>query len=166
MSRDILFREPDFVFSFRVGGIAAEKGKILLQRPPNDDCAIIGGHVEALETAADALKREFREELHTEIEVKDLLAVGEIFFPWGEKPCHQICFYYRIDLLGEAVPRDGVFRGYDELEQKRIDLDYCWVPLEDLEKGLKVYPLELIPYLLNDPGQTVHFVCKEENESP
>ena len=44
--------------------------------------------------------------------------------------------------------KDGVFYGYDELDNERIDLDFCWVPLEDLKKGNKVYPLELIPYIL------------------
>lgn len=161
MGKDILFREPDFVFSYRVGGIAVEDGKILLQRPPRDDYAIIGGHVEAMETAEEALIREYREELHADIKVENLLAVGEIFFPWGGRPCHQICFYYRVRILGDAVPRDGVFHGYDELAGERYDLDYCWVPLRDLENGAKVYPLELIPHLLNIPEYPVHFVSKE-----
>ncbi len=158
---DILFKERDFVFSYRVGGIAVENGKILLQRPLNDDYAIIGGHVEAMETAGEALKREFREELHTEIQVGKLLASGEIFFPWGNRPCHQICFYYAVHLCGDAVPRNGVFHGFDELAGERVGLDYCWVPLKELENGTKVYPLELIPYLLNPPEHPVHFVSKE-----
>lgn len=47
---DILFKNDDFVFSYRVGGILKHNGKILLQRPKNDDYAIIGGHVAAMET--------------------------------------------------------------------------------------------------------------------
>ena len=46
---DILFKNDDFVFSYRVGGILMCNGKILLQRPKNDDYAIIGGHVVAME---------------------------------------------------------------------------------------------------------------------
>lgn len=46
------------------------------------------------------------------------------------------------------IPLDGVFYGYYELDNERIDLDFCWVPLEDLKKGNKVYTLELIPYIL------------------
>lgn len=42
---DILFKNDNFVFSYRVGGILMHNGKILLQRPKNDDYAIIGGHV-------------------------------------------------------------------------------------------------------------------------
>ena len=42
---DILFKQDDFVFSYRVGGVLIRDGKILLQRPKDDDYAIIGGHV-------------------------------------------------------------------------------------------------------------------------
>ena len=79
---DILFKNDDFVFSYRVGGILKHNGKILLQRPKNDDYAIIGGHVAAMETSMETLKREFEEELHAKIEVDNLLAIGEIYFPY------------------------------------------------------------------------------------
>lgn len=50
---DILFKNDNFVFSYRVGGILKHNGKILLQRPKNDDYAIIGGHVAAMETSME-----------------------------------------------------------------------------------------------------------------
>lgn len=50
MGRDILFRTEEFVFSYRVGGLLIKDNKILLQKPKNDDYAIIGGHVACLET--------------------------------------------------------------------------------------------------------------------
>ena len=98
---DILFKNDDFVFSYRVGGILKHNGKILLQRPKNDDYAIIGGHVAAMETSMETLKREFEEELHAKIEVDNLLAIGEIYFPWGKRPCHQICLYYNVHLMDD-----------------------------------------------------------------
>lgn len=162
MKKDIIFLTDDFVFSYLVGGLLIHNGKVLLQKPKNDDYAIIGGHVAALETTAETLKREYMEELHTEIEVDRLLAVGEIFFPWGNQPCHQICLYYKISLVNQnSIPLDGIIHGYDELENERFDMDYCWVPLEQLENGLKVYPLELIPYIVNEPKGIVHFVSSE-----
>ncbi len=162
MSRDILFKAEDFVFSYRVGGLLIRDGKILLQKPKDDEYAIIGGHVSSFETSAEALKREFEEELHAEIEVGDLFAVGEIFFPWGEKPCHQIAMYYKVHLLDEdAIPLGGVFHGYDELDHERIDLDFCWVPLEALKRGVKVYPLELVPHILKNESGIAHFVSRE-----
>ena len=143
---DILFKNDDFVFSYRVGGILKHNGKILLQRPKNDDYAIIGGHVAAMETSMETLKREFEEELHAKIEVDNLLAIGEI---------------YNVHLMDDNIPLDGVFHGYDELDNERIDLDFCWVSLEDLKKGTKVYPLELIPYILESGKEIVHFVSKQ-----
>ena len=98
---DILFKNVHFVFSYRVGGILKHNGKILLQRPKNDDYAIIGGHVAAMETSMETLKREFEEELHAKIEVDNLLAIGEINFPWGKRPCHQICLYYNVHLMDD-----------------------------------------------------------------
>ena len=158
---DILFKTDDFVFSYRVGGILIHEGKILLQRPKNDNYAIIGGHVAAMETSMETLKREFEEEIHAKIEVDNLLAIGEIYFPWGKRPCHQISLYYNVHLVDDNIPLDGVFRGYDELDNERIDLDFCWVPLEDLKKGTKVYPLELIPYIFEPGKEIVHFVSKQ-----
>ncbi|MGN0814348.1 MAG: NUDIX domain-containing protein [Candidatus Coproplasma sp.] len=46
-----------------MGGIPVNDGKILLQRPKNDDYSIIGGHVERMECSREALIREFKEEL-------------------------------------------------------------------------------------------------------
>lgn len=92
---NILFSDKEYIFSHRVGGILIQNGKILLQKPKNDDYAIIGGHVNLFETTENALRREFKEELHTEIEIDNLMAIGEVFFPWGKKPCHQISLYYK-----------------------------------------------------------------------
>ena len=158
---DILYKNESYIFSYRVGGILIHDGKLLLQRPVHDDYSIIGGHIASMETSAEALKREFMEELHAEIAVDHLMAVGEIFFPWGDKPCHQLCLYYSVHLLDDRIPLEGVFRGYDELDNERIDLDFCWIPLEDLKHGTKVYPLELTPYILEPTNQIVHFVSKQ-----
>ena len=160
MDQDILFKTDGLIFSYRVGGIAIHGGHVLLQRPKNDDFAVIGGHVRGMETGEEALKREFLEELHAEIEVNRLIAAGEIFFPWNGMPCHQICLYYDISLQGSGVPKEGSFSGYDELGSERTDLDFIWVPLEDLRKGTVMYPKELVPYILEPQKGIVHFVSR------
>ena len=165
MGSDILYKEKDFVFSYRVGGILIQNGKILLQKPLEDDYSIIGGHVAALETTAQTLQREFREEIHADIEVKELLAVGEIFFPWGARPCHQICLYYRIALKDpSAIPQEGSFYGFDDLGGQRINLEFCWVPLESLP-GLTVYPQELMSHILSGSKEVYHFVSNQLEEA-
>lgn len=136
--------------------------KILLQHLENDDYAMIGGHVSSMETTRETLKREYQEELHTDIVVDDLLAVAEVFIPWGNKPCHQVCFYYKAHLCDEnSIPLDGVFHGYDELGDENIDLDFCWMPLKELKNGLKIYPPQLASIILNDEKGISHFVYSE-----
>lgn len=89
------------------------------------------------------------------------MTFGSLYEIWGKRPCHQISLYYNVHLVDDNIPLDGVFHGYDELNNERIDLDFCWVPLEDLKKGTKVYPLELIPYILEPGKEIVHFVSKQ-----
>ena len=142
--------------------ISQSNGKwVFCKHKERDTYEVPGGHREAGENIVETAKREFEEEIHAKIEVDNLLAIGEIYFPWGKRPCHQICLYYNVHLVDDNIPLDGVFHGYDELNNERIDLDFCWVPLEDLKKGTKVYPLELIPYILEPGKEIVHFVSKQ-----
>mgnify|MGYP006990121156 FL=1 len=72
--------------------------------------------------------RRFEEEIHAKIEIDNLSAVGEVFFSWEQKPCHQICLYYKVHLLNNCdILLDGSFHGYDDLDNERIDLDFCRV---------------------------------------
>ena len=159
MSRDILFKTEDHVFSYRVAGILVENGKILLQRDIYGNHAVVGGHVSFMEQTKETLVREFMEELHVKIGVDDLLAVNENFFMWGDKPCHQVHFYYAVHLEDDTFFREGVVSGYDELDNMRVDLDYLWVPLEELQ-NISVYPRELRKLLEKREG-ILHFVSSE-----
>lgn len=159
--KDILYFNDDYVFSYRIAGVLIRDGKILLQKPKNDDYALIGGHVGAFEATADTLKREFKEEIGADVKVGTLIGVGEIFFNWGEKPCHQISLYYKVSLEDESqIQLDGVFSGFDDFGNTRIDLDFCWVPLEEFEAAT-VYPLELKPHILSRSDKVFHFVTRE-----
>ncbi|MBQ5675968.1 MAG: NUDIX domain-containing protein [Lachnospiraceae bacterium] len=158
--RDLLFKTEDFIFSYRVAGLLRHEDKILLQRY-KDDYTAIGGHVLGLETHKEALKREFKEELDMNIGVDDLVAVGENFFTWDATPWHQICFYYHVHMEGEnSFPMEGIVHGQDEWEDGTFDLDFCWVPVNDLEK-IHVIPKEVVPIILKNGGDIVHFVSKE-----
>lgn len=156
---DILFKTQDFIFSYRIQGVLIRDGKALLQRSGGDH-ALIGGHVAAMETTRETLIREFKEEIHADIAVDELLAVGEIFFPWGDRPCHQAGLYYGCHLLDESqIPLDGTFHGYDDLGGERMDLDFCWVPLSELEH-ITMYPPEIVPHILSGSKEVLHFVSK------
>lgn len=160
--KDILFKQDDFIFSYRVAGILVQNNKILMQKPKNDDVySFIGGHVSSCETSEEALKREYMEELHTDININNLFAIGEVFFPWKSKPCHQISLYYKVELKNLSdIQLDGSFPGYDVLNGKRYDLDFCWLDLNTLN-AVKVYPVELVPYIIENSNNVVHFISRQ-----
>ncbi len=161
MNQDILFPTPDFVFSLRVGGILQQGDRILLQCA-DGEYATIGGHVAGLETAAETLRREFREELCVDIEVDDLLCFCENFFELKGRLWHQICFFYRVRLTTpDSLPKTDTFHGFDDNGNERTNLDYCWVPLSDLQKDFPLYPNELIPHLLRQTKEVGYFCSNQ-----
>ena len=160
--RDIIFKTEEYVFSYRVAGILIYNDKILLQKIDDDTAyAIPGGHVNLGETNEEALIREFKEEINSDIKVNDLMWVGELFFPWGEKQCHQICIYYNISLNQNTnIPFDGVFYGKEELEEKSFELKFSWININDIE-NIDLYHIQAIKYILEGMNKTEHFVYKE-----
>lgn len=160
--QDLIFKTPDFVFSYRIAGILIHNGKILLQKPLNDDgYSIPGGHVAFNETSDITLIREFKEEINADIRIERLILIGETFFPWGKRPCQQISLYYLISLQDNpTIPLNGTFRAQDEIGNERIDLDFCWIPLTELG-NIKLYPLCIKEYITNIPQAPIHFVYRQ-----
>lgn len=160
--RDILFKTDEFVFSYRVSGILIKDNNILLQKPINDDgYSFIGGHISVGETSDVSLKREFKEEIGADISINKLFSVGEIFFPWGKRPCHQISLYYIVNLKDEnSIPLTGSFKGVENMENSKFDMDFCWVSLNEI-KNIKIYPKEIVPYIFQNNKEIVHFVSKQ-----
>lgn len=167
MPRDILFDHANARFSYRISALPVHDGRILLQCPPGtQDYAFIGGHVAFGESAEDTLRREIREELHTDAVIGELLAVGEVFIDWGRCPdgslrhCHQIGLYFRAELDLQQLPEGDSFHGWDEIGGERFDLVYHWIPLEQLRE-MTVYPPEVAAHLLSGEGGVKHFVYSE-----
>ncbi|MBR3935513.1 MAG: NUDIX hydrolase [Oscillospiraceae bacterium] len=158
---DILLRKDDWVFSYRVAGIAVQNGKVLLQKPTNEDFyAFPGGHVEFGETNEETLIREFKEEIGADISVKELKWVAEAFFPWGKSPCHQICLYYAIEIIDEDIPKDGMFMAKEHIEGRNFDLEFHWVPIEETDR-IEMYPEDAKTLLKDLESGVKHFVYKE-----
>ena len=152
---DILFKTDDWVFSYRVAGICVKNGKVLLQKPVNDTAfAFPGGHVAFGETNEETLIREFKEEIGVDVRVGELKWVAEIYFPWGDKRCHQICLYYMVD--GDISDKDQ-FMG---IEERGVPLEFWWIPLEQVQE-LEVYPVETPQLLQKLDAGVPHFVYNE-----
>ena len=160
MGKDISYRRSDFGFSYRVAAVIIENGKVLLQCF-NGEYAFIGGQVAENELASDALKREFSEEVGAVLEVDEMCAVGETFFTWDNIPYQQICLYFKAHIAESSdIPKDGTFCGYDEYENKRVDLDFCWIPVGELY-NIPLYPREIIPHIADGNEGILHFVSRD-----
>lgn len=161
---DILFKTGEWVFSYRVAGICVKDGKVLLQTTTGEErsFAFPGGHVAFGETNTETLIREFKEEIGADIAVGDLKWVAEVFFPWGSRPCHQICLYYLVEIQSPEFPYDydGVFLGKEHLEDRDFDLEFHWVPIE-AAANLEVYPTNARELLMKLDEEVQHFVYRE-----
>lgn len=160
---DILFKTPDWVFSYRVAGICVRDGKVLLQTTTGEDrsFAFPGGHVAFGETNEQTLIREFREEIGADISVGALKWVAEIFFPWGKKTCHQICLYYMVEIRNPEIPTDRPFLGKEHIEGRNFDLEFHWMPLDRVGE-LEIYPTNAVTLLGKLDEGVQHFVYREE----
>jgi 8-oxo-dGTP pyrophosphatase MutT (NUDIX family) len=160
---DNLFKTDDFIFSYRVAGILIRDGKVLLQKPTNyEGYAFPGGHVGYGETNERSLIREFKEEVCLDVSVGELKWVAEIFFPWDDKPCHQICLYYLIDLIDESqIPLEGSFKASEEIEGREFDIIFQWVPISDLN-NIEIYPVNAKILLKCLDEGVKHFVYRED----
>ena len=163
MNQDILFKTDDFIFSYRVAGLLIKNNKILLQRPISDTgYAIPGGHVSFGETNEETLIREFREEIGVDIKVENLKWVGEIFFPWGDKPCHQITLFYKVTLTEDTqIPLHEEFYGIEKIDNTSFKLEFSWVDVKDV-LNVELYPTDAKELLLNDTKEIKHFIYREE----
>ena len=160
--KDILFKTDDGVFSYRVAGICVHQGRVLLQTTTGEDrsFAFPGGHAAFGETNARTLEREFREEIGAAVTVGELKWLAEIFFPWGDKPCHQICPYYMVQIHDpELLARDR-FLGKEHIEGRNFDLEFHWVPMEKVRE-LEVYPTNAAQLLGKLHEGVQHFVYRE-----
>ena len=158
---DILFKTDDYVFSYRAAGICIQNDRILLQKPTNDNgFAFPGGHAAFGETNEETLIREFKEEIGADISVGELKWVGEIFFPWGEKPCHQICLYYTVVIEDGHTPKEGAFLAQEQLEGRNFELEFHSVPIDKIS-DIEIYPANAIQLLENLNDNVQHFVYRE-----
>lgn len=93
----------------------------------------IGGGIEFGETAAEALRREFMEELGVSLQDAEPLGVFENIFTYEGEPGHDIAHVFAVTCAElDAVPLDAELRILDEGSPVR------WVPIADIESGIRV----------------------------
>lgn len=153
---DLVFKQNQNVFNYRVVAVWMEQDHILLHKQVEDSYwSLPGGRVVMGEASQESLKREMLEELGIEIQVGQLIMVNENFFPYKEWDFHEIGFYYNVKAAERAIFQKDAFYG---LEGDR--LLYKWIPIEELSE-VQLYPQEVKDMLSHQPNETLHIVSKK-----
>ncbi|PEB50843.1 DNA mismatch repair protein MutT [Bacillus pseudomycoides] len=128
---DLTFKLEKTCFNYRVGAICKQENKILMiQNEGEDFWYVPGGRVQMLEHSAVAVKRELKEELGVNVDVKRLLWTVENFFTYDSQQFHEISFYYEVNLLELPAKGEDTFI----LEEDGRRYVFQWVPLERISE--------------------------------
>ena len=111
----------------------------------------LGGHIEYGERAADAARREIREELGAEVGELRLLSIFENLFVYRGEPGHELIWLYETRLLDASLYERDVI----EAIEADATFEARWVPLEAFAQGEeRLYPDGLLELLAGDTLQT------------
>lgn len=118
-------------FHYRAAAIILDADQILLHRLQGDAFwALPGGRVNSGESAAEALTREFLEELGSPVHSDGLACTGENFFEYGGEPHHEIGLY-----LYARLPVDSPLQAKERTHLGREGnklLEFRWFTRQDL----------------------------------
>jgi len=157
----IRFEQENNLFNYRVVGVAAHEGSVLLHQAEGDTFwSLPGGRAEFGETAEQTLKREMREELGLDVEVTRLLWFVENFFIYTDKRYHEIALYFlmRFPTGCKPIAQIGPFRG----DEAGVPLIFQWFPTwPDVLSALPLLPAFLQTALQQLPETTAHIVHRD-----
>jgi ADP-ribose pyrophosphatase YjhB (NUDIX family) len=158
----ISFTRGDQRFNYRIAGVAICDGKVLLQKPAEEGFWFLpGGRAEFQETAEETLRREMREELHTDITVERLLWVVENFFQHGGRTFHELGLYFLMSFPKDSSILDTgqTFIVQEIIHEVAYEFIFQWHPLDSLE-AISLQPSFLQTALQKLPDVTEHIVHK------
>ncbi|OAK14444.1 NUDIX hydrolase [Bacillus wiedmannii] len=128
-------------------GLATHQGRLLVQEYHTSDETYyrpLGGSIELGEKSAHTAIREFKEELHTEVEITNYLGCLENIFQLDEGIGHEIIQLYSLRLLDTSLY---------EMEKMNIQdeqtVSYAkWIPVTVfIQKKKVLYPDGILNYI-------------------
>lgn len=128
-------------------GLAIHDSRLLVQEYHTDDETYyrpLGGSIELGEKSAHTVIREYKEELHTEVEITAYLGCLENIFHLDGEIAHEIIQLYSLRLLDTSLYKMEKVKIQDEQT-----VSYAkWVPLTAfIQKKKVLYPDGILNYL-------------------
>jgi ADP-ribose pyrophosphatase YjhB (NUDIX family) len=110
----------------------------------------IGGAIEFGERAADAVRREWLEEVRAELDDLQLLGVLENLFTYEGRQGHELVFVFSARLRDASLRSDVPVELVEPGGQRHV---IEWVSVAELEdNGVSIYPEGLLDLLGGDAG--------------
>ena len=132
---DITIDVKDYKLNIRAAGVIIHNNKVLVHKNVNSDhYALVGGRVEIGENSVDTIKREIKEELGKDIEIKGYVSTIENFFEMKGSKYHEIMFVHIVEFMEEDDK--GIEYTLENIEGKDY-LKYEWLELDKIEQ----YPI-------------------------
>ncbi|PEX91840.1 NUDIX hydrolase [Bacillus cereus] len=136
-------------------GIAIHHDRLLVQEYNMDDEIFyrpLGGSIELGEKSADTVIREFKEELHTDVEIIDYLGCLENIFHLSKEIGHEIIQLYSLRLLDTSLYEIEKVKIQDEQ-----NVSYAkWIPITAfIQKEKVLYPDGISKYIQKKKNETL-----------
>ncbi|PFN27141.1 NUDIX hydrolase [Bacillus cereus] len=136
-------------------GIAIHHDRLLVQEYNMDDEIFyrpLGGSIELGEKSADTVIREFKEELHTDVEIIDYLGCLENIFHLSKEIGHEIIQLYSLRLLDTSLYEIEKVKIQDEQ-----NVSYAkWIPITAfIQKEKVLYPDGILKYIQKKKNETL-----------
>lgn len=139
---DITIDVEDYRLNVRTACIIKHNNKILVHKNEDKDhFCLIGGRVELGENSADTIKREVKEEIGKDIEIKKYIATVENFFKYEGLKYHEYMFIYEVEFIDE---KDKYIEETLENIEGKENLKYYWLELD------KINNYEIKPKIIKD----------------
>ena len=156
----VMFSNGDITFMYRVGGIAVQDGRLLVEHNVKHGfCFVPGGRVEYGEHAVQALSRELDEEFGGNVRVGSLVIVADNLFELDGIRYQEAGLYF----LMEFDPGHRIIGREGKFEAEEPNLVYQWLPLNELEE-VELSPRFLRNLVLDIP-QTPKYVIQSDIET-
>ena len=108
---------------------------------------ILGGSIHFGETSEEAIRREIREELKSEIKNLELINITENFFEYEGIRGHEIVFLFKGSLANEEMYKENIIHVIEE----SYEFDAAWILVRDILDGpVKLYPDNNIENILHE----------------
>lgn len=142
--KEILLKVNNNILSLKTAGICLYNGKILLKKNKNSGIySFPGGQIIFGETAENSLSNKFIEETDTAVHIESLKIVSENFYKIQDKPCHEICFYYKISPLDKQLFIKTKFVNF-----KNSDEFFEWISIKNIS-NTNYFPKNIFEILKN-----------------